>query len=310
MKAAQINSYGDASVIEINDAKTPDLKEGQVLVEIHAASLNPFDSKLRSGFMKDFIPLHFPFTLGGDFAGVVTEITSEVTGFSVGDKVYGQAAGVAGNSGSFAEFTAVKSKSVAKIPSNLDFTEAAALPLVGSSAVQALMHHINLQKGQKLFIHGGAGGIGTIAVQIAKHIDAYVAVTATGEGIATAKSLGADEVIDYTVTDFSEILSGYDAVFDTVGGEDFVKAFAILKEGGTAVSMGGSNDEAKAKDLGITVINQSTKVSTSTLETLAELVGNTVVTPTVGAVFPLSETKQAFETLEAGGIGKVILQIK
>lgn len=310
MKAAQISSYGDASVVAVNDIEKPTPKEGQVLVEVHAASLNPFDSKLRFGYMKDFIPLHFPFTLGGDIAGVVTEITDGTSGFAVGDRVYGQAAGVAGNSGAFAEFTAVKTKSIAKSPKNLDFTEIAALPLVGSSAVQALMHHINLQQGQKLFIHGGAGGIGSVAIQIAKHIGAYVGVTATGEGVEVAKNLGADEVIDYKTNDFSEMLSGYDAVFDTVGGEDFVKAFAILKQSGVAVSMGGSHDEAKAVELGITAVNQSTKVTTETLNTLTELVENGIVTPNVNKVFPLDQTKEAFETLEAGGVGKVVLQIQ
>lgn len=310
MKAAQISSYGDASVIEINETEKPTVKEGQVLVEVHAASLNPFDAKLRAGYMKDYIPLHFPFTLGGDIAGVVTEITNDTTDFAVGDKVYGQAAGVAGNSGAFAEFTAVKGKNVAKSPANLDFAESASLPLVGSSAVQALTHHINLQKGQKLFIHGGAGGIGTIAIQIAKHLGAYVAVTATDEGIDAVKRLGVDEVIDYKESDFSEMLSGYDAVFDTVGGEDFIKAFAVLKEGGIAVSMGGSNDETRAKELGITVVNQSTRVTTETLNTLTELAENGTVTPNVGKVFALSEAKEAFETLEAGGVGKVVLQIK
>jgi alcohol dehydrogenase len=309
MKAAQISSYGDASIIEINDAEMPGLKEGQVLVEVHAASLNPFDSKLRSGFMKDYIPLHFPFTLGGDFSGIVTEITDD-TDFAVGDQVYGQAAGVAGNSGSFAEFVAVKTKNIAKSPKNLDFAEAASLPLVGSSAVQAIMQHINLQKGQKLFIHGGAGGIGTIAIQIAKHIGAYVAVTATGEGIDTARNLGADEVIDYKINDFSEMLTSYNAVFDTVGGDDFIKAFAILKEGGVAVSMSSANDEEKAKKLGITVINQATKVTTETLNILSELVENGTVTPTVGKIFPLLETAAAFKALEAGGVGKIVLQIK
>jgi NADPH:quinone reductase-like Zn-dependent oxidoreductase len=309
VKAAQINSYGSAAVIEINDAEKPSLKEGQVLVEVHAASLNPFDSKLRSGLVKDYISLHFPFTLGGDFAGVVTETTGD-TDLAIGDKVYGQAAGVAGNSGAFAEFVAVKAKNVTKSPENLDFTEAASLPLVGSSAIQAIMQHINLQKGQKLFIHGGAGGIGTIAVQIAKHLGAYVAVTATGEGITVAKNLGADEIIDYKEADFSEMLSGYDAVFDTVGSEDFVKAFAILKEGGIAVSMGGSNDESRANELGITAVNQSTKVTTETLNTLTELVENGTITPNAGKVFPLAETKEAFEALEAGGVGKIVLQIK
>ena len=306
MKAAQINSYGDPSVVEINEVEKPTLQEGQVLIEVDAASLNPFDFKVRAGYMKDHMPLTFPFTMGGDFAGSVTEITSSVTDFAVGDKVYGQV----GGGGAFAEFAAVKAGNIAKQPENLDVTEAAALPLVGSSAIQALMQHITLQQGQKLFIHGGAGGIGSIAIQIAKHIGAYVAVTATGEGIEAAKQLGADEVIDWKVNDFSEMLSGYDAVYDTVGGDDFIKAFAILKQGGTAVSMGGSNDEQKAKDLGITVINQFTKVTTETLNTLTKLVDDGVVTPHVGKVFPLDQTKEAFEALEAGTVGKVVLKIK
>src|SRR5690606_10107573 len=202
MKAAQINNYGDPSVVQIAEVDQPQLTEAQVLVEVHASSLNPFDTTVREGHMKDAIPLQFPATLGGDIAGVVVKAGTGVERLKPGDKVYGQANVVAGNSGAFAELAATKASQLAKMPSNLSFEQAAAMPLVGVSALQALSEHINLKAGQNIFIHGGAGGIGTIAIQIAKHIGAYVATTATGEGIDYVKKLGADQVIDFKSEDF------------------------------------------------------------------------------------------------------------
>ncbi len=311
MKAAQLNEYGDPSVIQINEVDTPTLKQGQVLVEVHASSLNPFDSAIRAGYMKDAIPLEFPATLGGDIAGVVTEVSEDVSDISVGDKVYGQANVVAGNSGAFAEFAATSAGQIAKAPEGLDFKQAASLPLVGVSAWQALVRHINLQSGQKLFIHGGAGGIGTVAIQIAKHIGAYVAVSATGESIDYVKQLGADEVIDYKAKDFADILKDYDAVFDTTTGADFNKSLAILKSGGTAVSMLVQADEAKAKDLGVTALTQSTKVTTEALDALRQLVEEGVVTPHVDKVFTLEQIREAFEAKENGTVnGKIVIEIR
>jgi NADPH:quinone reductase-like Zn-dependent oxidoreductase len=310
MKAAQINAYGNPSVIEINEVEKPMLKEGQVLVEVHAASLNPFDSKLREGYMKDAIPLHFPFTLGGDIAGIVVTADPAITNIAVGDKVYGQASGVAGNSGTFAEFASAKASGISLIPKNIDFNQAASIPLVGVSAFQALHDHIHLQSDQKIFIHGGAGGIGAVALQIAKHIGAYVATTATGDGIDEVRALGADEVIDYTTTDFTEVLSNYDAVFDTVG-DDFNKALGILKKGGIAVSMTAQADETRVKELGVTAISQSTKVTTAALDSLRTLIENGTVTPRIGKTFPLVEARQAFEARESGAVnGKVVLVIQ
>ncbi|HUC20173.1 MAG TPA: NADP-dependent oxidoreductase, partial [Candidatus Polarisedimenticolaceae bacterium] len=246
MKAAQINDYGDPSVIHINEISKPQVSEGKIVAEVYGSSLNPFDTSLRAGYMKEMIPLQLPATLGGDFAGVITEVGEGVTHFRVGDKVYGQAGAVAGNSGAFAEFAATKATQVALMPKNLDFDQAASLPLVGVSALQALTQHIKLAAGQKIFIHGGAGGIGTIAIQIAKHLGATVATTATGDHIGQVEQLGADQVIDYKTQDFSEILSDFDAAFDTVGGDEFNKTFTILKRGGIAVSMIARGDEAKA----------------------------------------------------------------
>lgn len=310
MKAARINEYGDPSVVEVVDIDKPTVQEGMVLVEVHASSLNPFDSKIRDGSMKEMIPLELPVTLGGDIAGIVSEVGDGVTNVSVGDKVFGQANVVAGNSGAFAEFALTKAEQVALAPSNIGLQQAAAVVLVGVSAWQSLVQHINLQPEQKIFIHGGAGGIGAIAIQIAKNVGAYVATTATGSGLELVKNLGTDEIIDYKSQNFAEILSDYDAAFDTVGGDDFNTMLGILKSGGTAVSMIAKADEAKAAELGVTAIMQSTHVTTEALNALRTLVEDGIVTPHIGPVFPLEQTKEAFEARESGAEGKVILTIK
>jgi alcohol dehydrogenase len=309
MKAARIYGYGDASSIKLEEANKPEAGDGQVLIEVYASSINPFDVKLRSGLAP--MVKNFPFTLGGDVAGVVAELGNGVSNFAVGDKVYGQAAGVAGNSGALAEFAATSADQVAKMPAKLDFKQAASLPLVGVSAWQALTEHIKLQPGQKIFIHGGAGGIGSIAIQIAKHIGVHVATTATGSGVKFVKSLGADEVIDYKKQDFATSLSDFDAVFDTVGGDDFNKALSVLKNGGKAVSMIAQADEAKTTQLGVTAITQATQVNTHKLEELAKLVDRGAIKPQVAEVFNLDQVQDAFKAYESGQVkGKVVVEVK
>ena len=311
MKSAQISEYGDSSIIKINEVEKPSAGEGQVLVEVHSASLNPFDSVVRSGYMKEMLPLQFPATLGGDIAGVVVELGDGVDSLALDDKVYGQASVVAGNSGAFAEYAVTKVGQIAKVPDGLDFTTLASLPLVGVSALQALGQHINIRSDQKLFIHGGAGAIGSIALQIAKSIGAYVTTTATGDGIEYVKKLGADEVIDYKTQDFSKILKDYDAVFDTVGGDDFNKSLKVLKKGGIAVSMIAQADKKLAQELGVTAQTQATHVTTEALDKLRGLVNSGVVKPNVGKVFPLEQVKDAFIARESGEVsGKIVLQIK
>ena len=311
MKSAQISEYGDSSIIKINEVEKPSAGEGQVLVEVHSASLNPFDSVVRAGYMKEMLPLQFPATLGGDIAGVVVELGAGVDSLALDDKVYGQASVVAGNSGAFAEYAVTSVGQIAKVPDGLDLTTLASLPLVGVSALQGLGQHINIRSGQKIFIHGGAGAIGSIALQIAKNIGAYVATTATGHGIEYVKKLGADEVIDYKTQDFSEILKDYDAVFDTVGGDDFNKSLKVLKKAGIAVSMIARADEALAQELGVTAQTQATHVTTEALDKLRDLVNSGVVKPNVGKVFPLEQVKDAFVARESGEVpGKIVLQIK
>jgi alcohol dehydrogenase len=311
MKAAQISQYGHADAIQIVDAEQPTPAAGQVLVEVYAASINPFDTSVREGNMQQMIPLQLPVTLGGDIAGRVVELGEGVDALAVGDTVYGQANVVAGSSGAFAEYAATAAGQIAKAPANVNCNEAAALPLVGVSALQALTEHIGLQSGQKIFIHGGAGGIGTVAIQIAKHLGAYVATTATGEGVAYVQSLGADQVIDYKSQDFADTLSDFDAVFDTVGGDDFAKSLAVLKQGGVAVSMIAPADESAAAERGVKAMTQMTRVTTDRLNALRELVEAGVVTPHVDKVFPLHDVQAAFQARESGAIkGKVVLEIK
>lgn len=310
MKAAQINEYGDPSVIHINEVDKPTPGPDQVLVEVHASNVNPFDAKLRAGYMKDGIPLQFPFTIGGDIAGVVTGLGQGVNTLAVGDTVYGNAAGVAGNSGAIAEYAATKASQIAKAPANLDFIQAGSLPLVGVSALQALTDELHLQAGQKIFITGGAGGIGSIAIQIAKNIGGYIATTATGEGVEFARELGADEVIDYKTQDYTELLHDYDAVFDTVG-DDFTKTLNVLKNGGTAISMTAHADQAKADELGVSAKTQATHITTEILDRLRELIESGHVTPQVGKVFGLNDVQLAYATWENGAVrGKVVIEIK
>lgn len=322
MKAVQINQYGAVEVLEINqNASRPVPSKNQILVEIHAASINPVDWKIRQGFFKDMAPLQFPATLGGDFAGIVKEVGEEVSEFKIGDEVFGSAIVLNGGSGSFAQEAIVNTKNVALKPKNIDFIKASALPLVGSSAVQALEEHIKLQKDpasakamagkQKILIHGGMGGIGHIAIQLAKAIGAYVATTVSTQDVDYAKQLGADEIIDYTQEKFEQKLKDFDAVFDTVGGDVTDNSFTVLKRGGILVSMAGEPNQEKAKELGITAISQFTNTNTSHLQRVKELIESGKIKVSVDKVFSLEQAKEAFSYQEqVHPKGKVVFKIK
>lgn len=196
MKAAQISRYGGSDAVEINkNAPKPAIFEGKLLIETYAAGVNPVDWAIREGYMKMMAPLTFPATIGGDFSGVVVDVGNGVLGFKKGDEVYGYAPVVGGGSGSFAEYVLVDANKTAKKPKSIDLLKAGALPLVGISAWDVLVNKMKLAKGQKILIHGGAGGIGSIAIQLAKHLGAHVAATAGPEAKEFVKSLGADEFI-------------------------------------------------------------------------------------------------------------------
>ena len=305
MKAAQISQHGGPEVIEINEVPQPQPASGQVLVEVRAAALNPFDYKLRSGPMD----INFPFTLGGDFAGVVKEAAANVKDFKVSDGVYGWALAMGAGTGALAEMAAVNTDAIALKPNNINFEEAASLGLVGKSAIQAL-DQLNLAAGQKILIHGGAGGIGSTAIQYAKHLGANVATTARAEDFDFVKSLGASDAIDYQKQNFEEILKDYDAVFDTVGGETYKNSFKILKKGGAAVSMLERPDEKLANSYGVKALYQATKHDRPTLEKLKDLVEQGAIKPQVDKAFPLEQTAEAFKYLETGHPhGKVVIQI-
>ena len=311
MKAAQLTSYGGQNSLQIKiDVDRPLPAAGQVLVAVHAAAVNPFDIKVREGLVQQMAKLELPATLGGDMAGVVAELGEGVTGFQAGQAVYGQAGGLSGQ-GSFAEFTPVKAESLSSKPSSIDFKTAAALPLVSVSAYQALVDHMNLQSGQKILIHGGAGGIGTMAIQLAKHLGAYVATTATGSEVDYVKNLGADEVVDYTSQDFSTILKNYDAVFDTVGGETNIKSYKVLKAGGSLVSMVEQPNEELIKQQGVQYTAQFTRVTTERLENITKLVDSGILKVHIDKTFPLDQAAEALEYLKTGHPhGKVVIEIK
>lgn len=312
MKALQISQYGTADVLELNqNAPNPVPGKEQVLVEVYAASLNPIDWKVRTGYMKDAVPFTMPATLGGDCCGMVAGVGGSVSGLKIGDRVYGYASLLSGGSGSFAEFVAAKPATLALAPQKAGFAEAAALPLVGASAVQAIEEHIKLQRSQKILIHGGAGGIGSLAVQLAKSIGAHVTTTASEQDRAYVKELGADEMIDYKDEAFEQKLRDLDAVFDTVGGPTTEKSFKVLRKGGTLVTMLGQPDAGLAQQHGVTAIGQHTHVTTEVLKRLAQLVDSGTIKIHIHKVFPLEKAKEAFELIEKGQPrGKVILEIK
>lgn len=311
MKAAQITDYGGPDVMKtVTDAPKPVPKEGEVLVEVYAAGLNPFDWKVREGYLKESLPLKMPAILGGDLAGLVVELGPGVSGFLVGQEVYGMA-NAAGGHGSYAEFAPVKATQLAGKPLSINFAAAAALPLAGVSAYQALVGHMDLQVDQKILIHGGAGGIGSLAVQIAKSIGAYVAATAAGAEADFVKSLGADEVIDYQTQDFSKLLAGYDAVFDTIGGETNVKSYGVLKPGGSLVSMVQPPDEQLVVHSGVKYTLQSSRATQERLQKLTALVDGGKLRVQVDKIFPLTQAAEALEYLKSGHPrGKVVIKIK
>lgn len=310
MKAAQYADYGDADVIKVTEIEVPAFKDGQVLVEARAAAINPFDSKLRSGMFKDGIPLTLPITISGDFSGVIMAVAADVADFKVGDEVYGSAMVLGGGSGALAEQIAANTASLALKPASLDFAHAAAVVLVGVSAIQAL-DQLNLGPDTKVLIHGGAGGIGSIAIQYAKHLGAHVATAVRATDTEFVKSLGADEVVDYENQQFEDVLSNYDAVFDTIGGDTYSRSHKVLKRGGIIISMVEKAQPELTEQYGVTALSQNTKVSTDSLNKLTELITGTAIEPKIDQEFPLDQVVEAFKHLESGNAkGKVVVTIK
>lgn len=310
MKAAQIDNYGDTTAIQVWDADKPTITDDQVLIEGAAASINPFDLAVLSGGAQSMAPLQFPATLGLDIAGHVVEVGGNVAGFAIGDAVYGTANALFGASGAFAEFVAANGSNIAIAPASISLADAASLPTAGISGLQAI-NTLSVQPGQKVFIHGGAGGAGSIAIQVAKARGAYVSTTASVANADFVRSLGADEVLDYKTQNFLDIIKDYDAVFTTVRSNDINDILTILKKGGTAVSLVGPFDDTRAAELGVTVSTQMTHVTTDSLSQLRELIDSGAVKPTVDKTYTLDQIRDAYNALQNESIkGKIIITIK
>lgn len=303
MKAALIGEYGNNDVVRIVDIERPEPEAGEILAKVHAAGVNPVDWKIRSGAGQR-LGLVLPIRLGGEFVGTIEKLGQGVSGFERGDAVFGMV-----RTGGFAEYAIAEASDIARKPSNLDFVQAAALPLAGSTAWQAMFDKAGLVGGQRLLITNSSGGVGSLAVQFAKAKGVHVTAVASARNEAYVRGLGADEFIDYTSQPFEQVARDMDVVFDTVGGETFERAFQTLRKGGflvTAVAF--PKDEAER--YGVHMARASTVPNGQELASIADLVEAGKVTPHVETVLPLAEVKQALALSEAGRTrGKIVVKM-
>ena len=333
MKAFLIDRYAKGAALRLGEVPEPELREDEVLVRIHAASVNPVDAKIRDGEFKLVLPYRLPLILGNDAAGVVVRVGSKVRKFKTGDEVYGRPA--KDRIGTFAEFIAINEADVAMKPKNLTMEEAASVPLVALTAWQALVDRANLKKGQKILIHAGSGGVGAIAIQLAKHIGATVATTTSTANVDLVGSLGADVVVDYKKDDFENVLQGYDVVLNSLGKDTLEKSLRVLKPGGKLISISGPPDPEFARESGsgwllrqamrllsFSIRRKSKrhrvsysflfmKPSGGQLEQIASLIEAGAIRPVVDRVFPFEKTNEALAYVETGRArGKVVIAVR
>ncbi len=333
MKAFVLERYGKKRELRSADMPTPELRDDEVLVEIHAAGVNLLDSKIRDGEFKLILPYRLPIVLGHDVAGVVVKAGRRVRQFEPGDEVYGRADDL--RIGSFAEFIPVKEASLALKPKGLTMEEASSIPLVGLTAWQALVAKANLKRGQKVFIQAGSGGVGTFAIQLAKHLGATVATTTSAANVTLVKSLGADVVIDYKTQDFEDVLRDYDVVLNSQDGKTLEKSLRVLKRGGKLISISGPPDpefgkeiaapgfvklvmrllssgvRRKARGLGIGYSFLFMKANGNQLREITRFIEAGAVRPVIDKVFPFESTNEALAYVEAGRAkGKVVVKVK
>jgi NADPH:quinone reductase-like Zn-dependent oxidoreductase len=333
MKAFILDRYGKSERLRAADVPMPQLRDDEVLIEVHAAAVNLIDVKIRNGEFKLILPYKPPITLGHDVAGLVVNVGSRVRAFKVGDEVYARPDDL--RIGTFAEFIAVKDTSVALKPKNISMEEAASIPLVGLTAWQALVEKAKLKKGQKVFIQAGSGGVGTFAIQLAKHLGATVATTTSTTNVAMVKDLGADVVIDYKKEAFESRLSEQDWVLNSQDGKTLSKSLGVLKPGGSLITISGPADpqfgeEIKAPwfvrqvigALSFGVRRQARrfkvgysflfmKPSGSQLHQITQLIESSAIRPVVDRVFPFSAANEAMAYVESGRAkGKVVIKVK
>ena len=333
MKAFIIDRYGSNDVVRACEMPDPELRDDDVMIQIHAASVNPLDLKIRDGKMKLILPYRLPLILGNDLAGVVVRVGSRVRRFKPGDEVYARTD--TNRIGAFAEIISIKEDAVANKPRELTMEEAASIPLVGLTAWQVLVERANLKRGQKVLIHAGSGGVGTFAIQLAKHLGAIVATTTSTANLDWVKRLGADIVIDYKKEDFENILHDYDVVLATLGGETLEKSLRVLKPGGKLISLIGPPDSDFAKDIGLTwilrlamrLLSYRTRKSAKShhvsysfhfmrpsgdqLREISSFIDSGIIRPVVDRVFPFESTKEAMAYVETGRAkGKVVVKVR
>jgi NADPH:quinone reductase-like Zn-dependent oxidoreductase len=333
MKAFITDRYSKQDPMRLGEMPEPELGDDDVLIEVHAAGLNQLDSKIKSGEFKLILPYRMPLVLGHDVAGVVSRVGSRVQQFKVGDEVYSRAPDH--RIGTLAQFIAVKESAVARKPASLSMEEAASIPLIGLTVWQALVEKANLKKGQKVFIQAGSGGVGTFAIQLAKHLGAIVATTTSTANVDWVRRLGADIVIDYRKQDFESILHGYDVVLNSQDGKTLEKSLRIPKPGGQLISISGPPDPAfaadigapgfvklilrllssgvrrRAKRLGVDYSFLFMKASGGQLREITPLIDAGAIRPVVDKVFPFESTNEAMAYVEAGRAkGKVVIKVK
>jgi NADPH:quinone reductase-like Zn-dependent oxidoreductase len=333
MKALILKRYGGPDQIEYANIPRPTLKPDEILVQVHAAGLNPIDNMIPKGTFKAIIRLQMPATLGSDLAGVVVEVGSRVTHFKPGDAVFASVFEV--GTGALAEFAVVPENAAALKPANLDFVQAASIPMVGLTSWQALKERMHLKPGQKVFIPAGSGGIGTFAIQLAKHLGAKLATTTSTSNVDLVRSLGADEVIDYKKQEFEDVLRDYDAALGTIKGETLEKSLRILKPRGIVVSLVGPPDAAFARARGMNffmvfvfgmlsrkMIRHANKRGIEysflfghpdggQLAEIAKLLNEGTIRPVIDRTFPFDQAKEGLAHLEKGRAkGKVVVQMK
>jgi len=332
MKAFLIDRYGKKETGHTDDVPTPALRDDDVLIRVHAASVNALDTKIRRGEFKLILPYRLPLILGNDLAGTVERVGAGVSQFKPGDEVYARPDD--DRIGTFAEFIAVSAASVALKPGNLTMVEAASLPLVALTALQALVETAQLKPGQKVFIQAGSGGVGTVAIQLAKHLGAFVATTTSTPNVAWVKDLGADVVIDYRQQDFATALRDYDVVLNSLGKEELERSLQILKPGGHLISISGPPTptfatargvawplkqvmrllsrgiRSKAKQKGVTYTFVFMRADGAQLGTITSLVESGAIVPVIDRVFPFEDTQGALVYVESGRAkGKVVVEL-
>ena len=333
MKAFIARRYSKVDKLEMVDLPEPVVNDNEVLIQIHAASINLIDSKLKSGEFKLILPYKLPLILGHDVAGVVTKTGYKVSRFKVGDEVFAQPAVL--KIGTLAEYIASNETNVALKPQNISMEEAASIPLVGLTAWQALIEKANLKKGQKVFIQAGSGGVGTFAIQLAKHVGATVATTTSETNFDLVKRLGADVVIDYKRDDFETMLKDYDVVLNSQDTKSLEKSLRILKPNGKVISISGPPDvgfakqmntpwflkfimkllsfgiNRKAKRLGVDYSFLFMRANGNQLTEIASLINNGAIKPVLDKVFTFEQANEALTYVEAGRTkGKVVVKVK